>query len=247
MKRKIVVLSGAGLSADSGIKTFRDKNGLWENYKIEDVAEHNAWLKDRGLVLRFYADLYEQYKDCKPHEGHYALVELEEHFDVFHVTQNVDNLLEQAGCSNVTHIHGLLSRKKCEWHNDILEEGAELQNCDYKVDADKPVELGDFCPRCQGQMRPDIVWFNERVHYNLEDIKPLLKEVKYNDGVFICVGTSFQVFPAGYMVPMFSQVNNKYIVDPNPKQISNYSLLEGTAKEMLPLLKQELLKGSVCS
>ena len=129
-KRTVVVFSGAGLSADSGIQTFRDKDGLWENHRVEDVAEHQSWFKNKELVLRFYEERFNKYKDCKPHKGHEALVKLEEQFNVIHVTQNVDSLLEDAGCSNVTHLHGTLKQNKCEWHSDIINDDRFV--CDYK-------------------------------------------------------------------------------------------------------------------
>lgn len=240
--RKILVFSGAGLSADSGIPTFRGTDGLWENHKVEDVAEHEAWFLNKELVLRFYAERYNNYKNCEPHEGHYAIAKLQDYFDVTNVTQNIDNLLEQAGCKNVTHIHGTIGQKKCEWHKDItVLDGDPKFICDYKTDMDTAIEVGDLCPKCGGQMRPDIVFFNECVHHNYEDIIEQAKEIKYNNGIFICVGTSVQVYPAGYYIPLFSQVKNKYIVDINPRKIADYVLIKGTAKEQLPILVDKLI------
>jgi len=242
--RSVVVFSGAGLSADSGIQTFRDSDGLWENHKVEDVAAYKAWWKNKELVLRFYEERYNKYSDCKPHEGHEALAKLEEKFKVTHITQNIDYLLEQAGCSNVVHLHGTIGRKKCERHRDILPVGAygfQQHVCDYKAESKGPVKMGDLCPTCKKQLRPDIVWFNEAVHMGNEEMKEWVREVKYNDGVFICVGTSVQVYPAGYLVSFFSQVKNKYIVDPKPQRVADYELIEGTAKEKLPELVEKLI------
>lgn len=118
--RKLIVFSGAGLSADSGIPTFRDTNGLWENFKVEEVASHEAWFKDKEKVLRFYQERFEQYHQVQPHDGHHALFSLEKHFDVLHITQNIDNLLESAGCTNVIHIHGSMYYKKCELHESVF-------------------------------------------------------------------------------------------------------------------------------
>ena len=243
--KKILVFSGAGLSADSGIPTFRDSNGLWENYKPEDVAEYDAWWRNKELVLNFYKERYEKYSVCEHHEGHKALAKLEEKFDVTHVTQNIDFLLEEAGCTNILHLHGTIGRKKCEYHKDIATSTSPHKNkhtCDYKANSDGPIEIGDLCPKCNSQMRPDIVWFNEAVNINQDIILNWVHEIKYNDGIFISVGTSAQVYPAAFLISYFSQVKNKYIVDPKPQTVGDYTLIEGTAKEKLPELVETLMK-----
>lgn len=240
--RTAIIFSGAGLSADSEVPTFRDSNGLWENHKIEDVAEHEAWFRNKELVLRFYKERFLGYKDCKPHAGHYALAKLQEKFNVIHVTQNIDDLIEQAGATDVRHLHGVLRRKKCEWHKDItVLDGDSRFTCDYKVTTDEPVKLGDLCPKCSGQMRPDIVWFNEAVNFDYDTIRDYVSEVKYNNGVFICAGTSIQVYPAGYMVSFFAQVKNKFIVDRKPQRVADYQLVDGNASDTLPALVESLL------
>jgi NAD-dependent deacetylase len=237
-----IVFSGAGLSADSGVPTFRDTGGLWENHKVEDVAEHEAWFRDKELVLKFYKERYEQYSGCVPHAGHYAIARLQEKYKVINVTQNIDVLLETAGCDNVYHLHGKINQKKCEWHKDItVLDGDRRFICDYKAPMNGPVELGDTCSTCGSQMRPDVVWFNEAVDLSHKTMVEWIRPVKYNDGVFICVGTSIQVFPAGYMVSFFSQVKNKFIVDRKPQQVANYELLEGNASEQLPHLVARLM------
>lgn len=243
MSKLVVVFSGAGLSADSGIPTFRDSGGLWENHNVEDVAEHEAWFRDKELVLRFYEQRFNGYKDCKPHLGHEALAKLEQKFKVVHITQNIDDLLEQAGCSDVRHLHGRIHSKKCEWHKDITTlDGDRKFICDFKTDMTEPVKLGELCPKCGGQMRPDVVWFNEAVgNMNYDEMKEWCKEVKYNDGIFICAGTSVQVYPAGYFVSFFSQVKNKFIVDRKPQKIADYELIEGKASETLPILVDRLM------
>lgn len=241
-KQVVVVLSGAGLSAESGIQTFRGTNGLWEDHRVEDVASQEGWNKDKGLVLRFYEERMRKYMNCVPNAAHHAIARLQEKFDVYNITQNIDNLLEQAGCERVQHLHGMMTRRKCEWHRDItVLDGDKRFRCDHKEDQVEPVKLGDVCPRCGGQMRPDVVWFGEAVHDDFEHIRELCKEVKYNDGVFICVGTSLEVAPAAFLVPFFSQVKNKYIVDLKPKKIADYTLLEGKAGERLPELAEILL------
>ncbi len=240
----IVVFSGAGLSAESGIPTFRDTDGLWENHKIEDVADHEAWFKNPKLVLDFYKQRYEGFIKCKPHAGHVAIAKLQEKYDVFNITQNIDNLLEQVGCNNVKHLHGRIDWAKCEWHKDISNlDGDTRFTCDYKTPIEKPVEIGDKCPTCEGQLRPDIVWFREAVDMPFEWLKGLIKQLKV-EGAFIVVGTSLQVAPASMLVPWFGQVKEKYFVDPKMEQayVSQYKLLQGTAAEKLPDLVEQLLK-----
>jgi NAD-dependent deacetylase len=216
-KKMAVIFSGAGLSADSGLPTFRDSNGLWENHNPDDVAEHSAWFRNKELVLNFYRDRYNSYMSCKPHAGHFALAKLEEKYNVIHITQNIDSLLEQAGSTSVKHLHGRIDRHKCEWHNEISSLVGDIRfNCQYKNTTGEPPKLGDKCPDCGGQLRPDVVWFNEAVDFGFDEVRDLCKEVKYNDGVFICVGTSAEVYPAAYLVSFFAQVKNKFIVGPEP-------------------------------
>lgn len=241
--KTIIVFSGAGLSADSGIQTFRGNDGLWENHKVEDVAEHAAWWKNKELVLRFYEERFNKFQACKPNEGHKALAKLEEKYIVHHVTQNVDNLLEQAGCTSVRHVHGSIASAKCEHHEDISNLDGDTQFvCKFKKPITESIKLGDSCAQCGGQLRPDVVFFNEAVDLPYSLLADYVKEVKYNDGVFICCGTSIQVYPAGYLVSFFSQVKNKYIVDLNPQKVSDYTLLKGKACEELPKLVEQLMK-----
>ena len=240
--RTIVTLSGAGLSAESGIPTFRGNGGLWEDHKVEDVASQEGWQKNKELVLRFYEERLHKYKTCKPNDAHRAIARLQDKFNVVNITQNIDSLLEQAGCTDVRHLHGVMSRRKCEHHKDItmLDRDGQFR-CDYKEENDEPVKLGDLCPKCGGQMRPDVVWFGEAVHDDFGAIRDLCKEVKYNNGVFICIGTSLEVQPAAFLVPFFSQVKNKYIVDLHPRKIADYVLMEGSAGEQMSILADQLL------
>lgn len=236
--KTVVVLSGAGLSAESGLPTFRDTNGLWENHKVEDIAYHSAWPKNQELMLKFYNERYNSYKGTEPNAAHKAIARLEEKYKVINVTQNIDGLLEQAGCTDVRHIHGSIFSKKCEWHKEIVPGRKFI--CDYKTASDGEVHLGEKCPKCGGQLRHDVVWFEESVH----DMKTrdLVRDVKYGGGAFICVGTSLIIGWAANMVAMFSQVEERYIVDLNPKPLSSYTLLKGKASETLPKLVDELLE-----
>jgi NAD-dependent deacetylase len=236
--RTIVILSGAGLSVESGIPTFRDSNGLWHNHKVEDVATPEGWRKDKELVLNFYAERFNNILQTQPNEAHYSIARLQDKFNVINVTQNIDDLLERAGCKNVWHFHGSINSRKCENHKDT---GDCAGFCDYKVLHNEAVKLNEFCPNCQGQLRPDVVWFGEAVHFEFEQIRELVKEVKYNNGIFICIGTSGQVQPAASLIPLFSQVDHKYIIDKAPRRIGNYTLLEGLASVKMKELADQLL------
>lgn len=240
--KTIVIFSGAGLSQESGIPTFRDSNGLWENHKVEDVASQDGWQRDKQLVLNFYATRMQNVKTCQPNPAHKAIASLQAKYNVINITQNIDDLLERAGCKQVTHLHGSLFRRKCEWHKDITTlDGCTFFKCDYKADQTEPVALGDKCPKCGGQMRPDVVWFGEAVHFDYEGVRELIKEIKYNDGAFICVGTSAQVYPAAALIPLMSQVQRKYIVDKKPIKVGDYTLMAGPAGEQMAILAEQLL------
>lgn len=241
MKRLIVIFSGAGLSAESGIPTFRDSNGLWHNHKIEDVAHPSGWIKSKETVLEFYSQRFEGVKKASRNEAHKAIAKLQDKFNVINVTQNIDDLLERAGCKDVRHLHGSINKRKCEWHKTASMLDGGRYNCDYAVDQVEAVKLGDLCPKCGGQLRPDVVWFDEPVAFEFETMRELVKEVKYKNGVFICVGTSAQVHPAAALIPLFAQVKNKYIIDLNSRRIADYTILVGKAGEQLPKLAEELL------
>lgn len=244
MKKTIVVFSGAGLSQESGIPTFRDSNGLWHSHRVEDVASQDGWISNPELVLNFYEQRFKGVKSCEPSAAHKALASLEEKFNVINITQNIDDLLERAGCTNITHLHGVINERKCEWHKNITVLDGDMNfTCDYLASHDAPVKLGEKCPKCDGQLRPNVVWFGEAVSMDYDYLSELAKEVKYNDGTFICVGTSAQVYPASYLISYFSQVKNKYIVDLKPQKVSDYTLLKGMAGEQLTLLAEALLDG----
>lgn len=197
--KKIVVLSGAGISAESGISTFRDADGLWENHRIEDVASPGGWRRDPALVLNFYNLRRRQLLEVEPNDGHRALVDLEKKFDVQIITQNVDDLHERAGSRNVLHLHGELF-KVCStvYENDVFE---------WKKD----LHLGDRCPR-GAQLRPHIVWFGEAV--------PMLEpaaEICSEADILIIVGTSLQVYPAASLMIYAPRTIPVFYVDPNPQ------------------------------
>jgi NAD-dependent deacetylase len=244
MKKRMVVFSGAGLSAESGIPTFRDSNGLWENHKVEDVAHPNGWKENKELVLNFYKERFLGVKATEPNDAHKAIADLQDRYEVVNFTQNIDDLLERAGCADVRHMHGSLFRKKCEFHKNTGDCAA---NCDYVEECTEPIELGDKCPKCDGQLRQDVVWFTEAVQYEFEEIIGFRQEIKHGshgEGVFICVGTSGGVYPAAQLVDFFGQeqVKNKYIVDLNttPFKGWGYQLIEGLATTGMRQLEKQL-------
>ncbi|GAA4463333.1 NAD-dependent deacylase [Nibrella saemangeumensis] len=203
-RKKIVVLSGAGISAESGIATFRDSNGLWENHRIEDVATPDAWQRNPDLVLDFYNQRRKQALNVQPNAGHFALVKLEEYYDVTIITQNVDNLHEKAGSSDVVHLHGELFKARSTADESLIYnmEGWELNR-------------GDVCEK-GSQLRPHIVWFGEAV--------PMMDtaiDITEQADIFIVVGTSLVVYPAAGLVYYVRSGAPIYIVDPNIPDISS--------------------------
>lgn len=235
--RKIVVFSGAGLSAESGIPTFRDSGGLWENYRIEDVATPLGWKQNPSLVLDFYAQRWVQMQQCQPNAAHRAIAKLATCFDVVCMTQNIDTLLEQAGVKEVWHLHGRIDYQKCEWHFSIPPIDADWQ-CDYRSQIAKPTQLGDVCPKCGKQLRPDVVWFGEAVEMRVDELYEIVSQVD----VFIGIGTSAQVYPAANLLRFFGEVREKYFIDLNPAYeiLNGFTILQGTASEKMPELADTL-------
>ena len=203
MKKKVVVLTGAGISAESGISTFRDSDGLWEQYRVEDVATYDAYLRNPELVLNFYNERRRQLFQVKPNEGHRQLVRLEEKYDVHIITQNIDNLHEQAGSTNVLHLHGLLTQARSDRNDNLI------------VDiGDRDIHIGDKAPD-GAQLRPHIVWFGEAVP-NIEPAAELCEKADY----FIVVGTSMNVYPAAGLIHYVPRSTPCYLVDPKAVPIS---------------------------
>ena len=203
MKKKVIVLTGAGISAESGISTFRDSDGLWEQYRVEDVATHEAYLRNPELVLNFYNERRRQLFQVKPNEGHRQLVRLEKRYDVHIITQNIDNLHEQAGSSNVLHLHGELTKARSDRNDNLI------------IDiGDRDIHLGDKAPD-GAQLRPHIVWFGEAVP-NIEPAAELCEQADY----FIVVGTSMNVYPAAGLIHYVPRSTPCYLVDPKAVPIS---------------------------
>ncbi len=227
MKKKLVVLTGAGMSADSGLKTFRDSDGLWENHRIEDVATPEAWAANPKLVLDFYNLRRKQAADARPNAGHLALAELEELFYVRIVTQNVDGLHEKAGSTNVLHLHGELSKVRSVKDASLI----------YDIGGDE-IQLGDLADD-GGQLRPHIVWFGEMV-----PMIEIAADICLNADIFVIVGTSLQVYPAAGLLGYVGSDVSKFVVDLNKPKIStshkNLEFIVDSAALGLPKLAERL-------
>ena len=204
-RTKIVVLTGAGVSAESGISTFRDSNGLWENHNVEDVASIEGWYRNPSLVLDFYNQRRAQLPTVRPNAAHLAIASLEDEFDVTVVTQNVDNLHERAGSTRIIHLHGELTKVRPENCYNDRDGYSEATVFDIGADA---VHIGDLAPN-GAQLRPHIVWFGEAV----PKIEAAIDAVEAADMVLI-VGTSLQVYPAAGLYRYAGMDTPIYIIDP---------------------------------
>ena len=225
--KKIVVLTGAGISAESGIKTFRDADGLWEGHDIMEVASPIGWKKNAELVLDFYNKRRAQLLTVKPNKAHEILAELEEHFDIQIITQNVDDLHERAGSNKIVHLHGELLKVR------------SISNEDFVIDWKQDLNLGDF--DLEGnQLRPHIVWFGEDVPM----IEHAIDIVETAD-ILIIIGTSLQVYPAAGLMNYVDQNVPVYYIDPKPAIIydlpNELKVLPLTAVEGMKIVKEELL------
>lgn len=228
-RKKLVVLTGAGISAESGIKTFRDSNGLWEGHDVMEVASPEGWRKNRELVLEFYNQRRKDGLKAKPNGAHLGLAELEKHFDVTIVTQNVDPLHERAGSTKVIHLHGELFKTQSTVDPSLVYEmeGWELK-------------LGDKCEK-GSQLRPYIVWFGEPVPKMEEAI-----EVAREADVFAVVGTSLLVYPAAGLIQYTPRHIPKYVIDikvPAMGLVENLIKIEATASEGVRRMMADLLKN----
>jgi len=224
-KKHIVVLTGAGISAESGLKTFRDSDGLWEGYNIEDVATPRAWRKDPQLVLDFYNFRRKNVLDAKPNAAHYGLAELEKDFDVTIITQNIDDLHERAGSTNILHLHGEILKMRSERDPELI----------YPVTSD--IRLGDKAED-GSQLRPYIVWFEEPVPM-MELAVPIVNRAD----LFVVVGTSLVVYPAAGLVNYTRQGIPLFVLDKKLPYIPDNGFLtciEKPATEGISLLRSKL-------
>jgi len=224
--QKLVVLSGAGMSAESGIMTFRDMGGMWEQYNIEEVASPIAWQQNPQMVLDFYNIRRKQLMEVEPNAGHYALAALEKKYEVKIITQNVDNLHERAGSKEVLHLHGELMKVRSEKNENLV----------YELD-DWELKLGDKAEDGH-QLRPHIVWFGEAVPM-IEAAIPIVQDAD----ILLVVGTSLQVYPAAGLLSYAPKEIPKYYIDPNADAYSGGGIINIAQKagEALPKLVNELL------
>jgi NAD-dependent deacetylase len=224
---RLIVFTGAGISAESGIKTFRDSGGLWEEHRIEEVATPEAWSKNPRLVLDFYNMRRKQVMEAKPNAAHLHLVELEKKYDVHIITQNIDDLHERAGSTKVLHLHGEIMKVRSSKNPSLIYD---LKNWELR--------MGDKCEE-GSQLRPHIVWFGEMVP-NMA----LAAQIASQADIFVVVGTSLNVFPAAELVEATPQNCRRFFIDPNPN-ISvnrlNFSIIKNKATEGVHTLLNELL------
>lgn len=227
-KEKIVVFSGAGISADSGLKTFRDHGGLWESYDISEVATPEAWEQNPKLVLDFYNMRRKQLIEAKPNAAHKALALLEEQFEVVLITQNIDDLHERAGSTNVLHLHGELMKVRSERYPELIYNWSKAE-----------LNLGELCERGE-QLRPHVVWFGEAVPA-MDRAFGLLEGAQH----FIVVGTSLNVYPAASLVNYVPREAKRYLIDPKTPDFQlkeEWNIIQENAKIGVPQLVQKLLK-----
>ena len=224
--KRLVVLSGAGISAESGISTFRDSNGLWENHRIEDVASPEGFARNPQLVLDFYNLRRRQLKEVKPNLAHEILAELEQNFEVFIITQNVDDLHERAGSTKVLHLHGELKKVRS------VKDETKI------YDWEKDCNLGD-CDEKGDQLRPHIVWFGEMVP-EMENAA----EIASKADIFIVIGTSMQVYPAASLIHYVPSTCEIFVIDTHlENQFTNHeNFLKTSATEGMRILRERLLK-----
>lgn len=222
--KKVVVLSGAGISAESGLKTFRDSDGLWENYRIDEVATPAAWRKNPQLVLDFYNQRRKQTLEARPNAAHLALARLEEKYEVVILTQNIDDLHERAGSKKVIHLHGEILKSRSSLNENLLYECLD------------EIQFGDYC-ELGSQLRPHVVWFGEEVPM----MEKAIHEVMTAD-IFIVVGTSLVVYPVAGLVQYVHADAEKFVVNPEAQALKGFRVFQAKASEGIPVLVKELLK-----
>ncbi|MFZ9848516.1 MAG: SIR2 family NAD-dependent protein deacylase [Flavobacteriales bacterium] len=225
--KNVVVLTGAGISAESGLKTFRDSDGLWENYNVYDVATPEAWHKNPALVQEFYNQRRKQCLSATPNDGHLALKKLEEKFNVNIITQNIDDLHEKAGSANILHLHGEITKARSTRDAALI----------YNIDGWE-LKMGDKCEK-GSQLRPHIVWFGENVP-NIVVAQRMVSEADY----ILVIGTSLNVYPAAGLVHAAPKRCKTFLIDPNDcptDGIQNLSILKEKAASGVPKIVAQLL------
>ncbi len=226
MKKNLVIFSGAGISAESGLKTFRDSGGLWEEFRIEDVATPEAWAKDPSLVTQFYNLRRKQVMDAQPNDAHRIIAELENKFNVHIITQNIDDLHERAGSEHVLHLHGEIMKVRSTSHPDLV----------YPIDRWE-IKIGDRCDK-GSQLRPHIVWFGEMV----PEMDNAIAVAEKAD-LFVVIGTSLNVYPAAGILNYVPPKAPKWLVDPGDfslDYVNNLKHIKKIASEGMRELSREL-------
>ena len=224
---KLVILTGAGMSSESGIKTFRDSGGLWEEYDVAEVATPQAWIKNRDLVLRFYNERRQQLASSKPNNGHLGLAKLEKYFDVQIITQNIDDLHERAGSSKVLHLHGELTKARSTVDPSLL----------YDIGY-KDINPGDNCEK-GSQLRPHIVWFGEEV-----PMMDAAANLTGNADIFVVVGSSLNVYPAAGLISYAPAKASLWLIDPKEVVIPvnrKVEVIREMASKGITILAERLL------
>ena len=222
--KNIVVLTGAGISAESGLGTFRDSEGLWEKYKIEDVATEKAFQKNPALVLEFYNIRRRQLLNTLPNDAHFALNKLKDKYNLTIITQNIDDLHERSGSTDIIHLHGKLRESRSVIDNKI-----------YSIKGSK-LNIGDYCEQ-GGQLRPNVVWFGEAVP-NMD----LAIDIVIQASIFIIIGTSLNVFPAASLIDYATKAKRIIIIDPNSSNYNGIEIINEKATKAVPQLVNELLE-----
>ncbi len=222
--KKLVVFTGAGISAESGLKTFRDSDGLWENYRIEEVATPQAWQKNRKLVLDFYNLRRKQVVGALPNAAHYAIASLEKNYSTSVITQNIDDLHERAGSSNILHLHGEITKARSTKNHALI----------YTIGG-KEIQEGDVC-ELGSQLRPHIVWFGELVP-ELDRAAEIISEAD----ILIVIGTSLLVYPAASLIHYAPGECKKYLIDPKENPIvRGFTVIQKNAGTGVPELALKL-------
>ncbi len=227
MKKKLVILSGAGISQESGIRTFRDMGGLWEEYDVSEVATPEAWSRNPELVMRFYNDRRKQLYESEPNAGHRGLVDLEKDFEVQIITQNIDDLHEMAGSSSVLHLHGELKKARSSVDESLI----------YDMDGWE-LKFGQLCAK-GSQLRPHIVWFGEAVPA-MDEAIPIVQ----NADILLVIGTSLNVYPAAGLLNYTSKETPIFVIDPERPSVSHREVeyIQEKAGKGVQILKEKLIE-----
>lgn len=228
-KKKLVIFTGAGISEESGLKTFRDSGGLWENYNVEDVATPEAWIRNPKLVTEFYNQRRKQIMEARPNRAHEICAELEEFFDVHIITQNIDDLHERAGSKHVLHLHGEIMKARSSGDPNLIYP---LNHWEIKI--------GDTCEKGY-QLRPHVVWFGEMVPM----MEPAMELTSMAD-IFVVVGSSLSVYPASGLIHYAPENAEKWLIDPGVFKLDHLLLMRHIRKkasEGMEILKKELLSS----